>query len=366
MRCLLLVCLVPGLLSSLVPLPPSLYPAAKCTDGSQANYHVLNYHDQGKIVIHLQGGAYCDSIESCTDRCDNTNLCTADKETLDEDDDGYSWTRGEDPFKDYTQVRVHYCSSDTWAGTREASDQTGGFYFYGKYIFDSVVEDLALNFNLLSATHVVLTGGSAGAQGVAHNCDHFHDWLKGHNPSMDVRCLLDSPEFYPPEVHTDDCSNREPGYQDYLSQFWAREEDKSCLQFAQDNSVENIGELCGVLARFLEFITTPLALLTSHEDAVFIAGMGCLANSPDHDQFREEWMAAHSELVLEYSAKFPEMSWFAPNCRTHVIMNHPDMAVMEEETGAMTDVFTFVTEWLTEDRQVVANDDIYTNNPTCN
>jgi len=337
-----------------------------CTDGSQANYHVQNYHHQAKIVINLQGGAYCDTIESCTERCATTNLCTADKAPFAENE-GYSLANSEDPFKDYTQVRVHYCSSDTWSGTRGASDQTGGFYFYGKHIFEAVIQDLSLNFGLLEATHIVLTGGSAGAQGVAHRCDDFNDWVKSNNPSIDVKCLLDSPEFYPPEVHTEDCDNRDPGYQNYLTEFWGRVEDSSCLQFAQENSVENVGELCGVTARFLEFVTTPLAMLTSHEDAVFTGAFGCqpFPNSPEHEQFRAEWMAAHSELVMEYSAGFPKMSWFAPNCKTHVIMNHPDMAVMEGETGVMTDVFTFVNEWLTEDRQVLANDDINTNNPTC-
>lgn len=337
-----------------------------CNDGTQANYHVQNYHQQGKIVISLQGGAYCDTIESCTERCSTSNLCTADKAPQ-LDTQLQHGSLAEDPFKDYTQVRVHYCSSDTWSGTRKASDETGGFHFYGKHIFEAVVQDLALNFKLFDATHVVLTGGSAGAQGAALRCDDFFDWIKSNNPSIDVKCLLDSPEFYPPEVHTEDCENRDPGYQNYLTEFLGRVEDKSCLEYAEENGVENVGELCGVGARFVQFITTPLAILTSHEDAVFTGAFGCqpFPNSPEHEQFRADWMAAHSELVNDYISDFPEMSWFAPNCKTHVIMNHPQMSVEEDQTGEMTDVFTFVSQWLNGDEMVYANDDINVENPTC-
>jgi len=356
----ILICDTEG---SLQQLPADLYPFAKCNDGTQANYHVQNYHKQGKIVISLQGGGYCDSIDACAERCATTNLCTADKvpEMFDE------FEAGEDPFKDYTQVRVHYCSSDTWSGTREASLDSGDLYFYGKHIFEAVIEDLALHFNLLESTNIVLTGGSAGAQGVAHRCDDFQEWVASQNPTIDVKCLLDSPEFYPPDVHTDDCANREPSYQNYLTEFWKRVEDKSCLQFANENNIENIGELCGVLANSLEFITTPLAMLTSHEDAVFTGAFGCqpFPNSPEHEEFRERWMAAHSELITFYMEEFPEMAWFAPNCKTHVIMNHPTMAVKMDLTGELVDVFTFVSRWLDGESELYANDDVTIENASC-
>merc|ERR1712154_241472 len=62
----ILICDTEG---SLQQLPADLYPLAKCNDGTQANYHVQNYHKQGKIVISLQGGGYCDSIDACLERC---------------------------------------------------------------------------------------------------------------------------------------------------------------------------------------------------------------------------------------------------------------------------------------------------------
>ena len=95
---------------------------------------------------------------------------------------------------------VHYCSSDTWSGTRQADEETGGYYFFGRHIFGSVIQSLKENFNLLDATTVVLTGTSAGAQGVTWNCDAFAEWVWAQNPAVDVRCMPNAPEYYPPQA----------------------------------------------------------------------------------------------------------------------------------------------------------------------
>ena len=250
-------------------LPPTTYPLAVCNDGSQANY----YHDmgqsEGKVLITLQGGGKCDSVQSCDNRCQHSQpeLCTAqtDMEIEMEEHRG----GGVNPWQHYWHVFVHYCSSDTWSGKRAADDETGGYNFYGRHIFEAVIKDLAENYNLLDSTHIVLTGGSAGAQGTAWNCDFFAEWVWAQNPGIDVRCMPDAPEYYPPQVYTEGCYSRDPEYQNNLSKFWGRIEDESCLQFAEENNVENVGELCGVTANFVKFITTPLLILSSHEDSVF-------------------------------------------------------------------------------------------------
>ena len=57
-----------------------------------------------------------------------------------------------------------------------------------------------VNFQLLDAASIVLTGGSAGAQGVTWNCDFFAEWVWAHNPAVDVRCMPNAPEYYPPQA----------------------------------------------------------------------------------------------------------------------------------------------------------------------
>ena len=102
------------------------------------------------------------------------------------------------------------------------------------------------------------------------------------------RCVADAPEYFPPEVHTEDCANRAPGFQNHLTEFWGREMDKSCLEFAAEQGVEDVGELCGLTTNFAQFITTPLAILSSHEDSAFTHDFGCEPDphSPEHEQFR--------------------------------------------------------------------------------
>ena len=95
---------------------------------------------------------------------------------------------------------VHYCSSDLYTGTRDASEDTGNFFFHGRclidiikplfrkcecwvnflnafrYIVQAVVEDIIKHApNLANLKQLVLMGESAGAYGVGFNCDMVAD-----------------------------------------------------------------------------------------------------------------------------------------------------------------------------------------------
>ena len=80
---------------------------------------------------------------------------------------------------------VPYCSSDLWSGTASSSEASTGYNFLGRHIVEAVVQDLTDNYNLLAATTVVLTGCSAGAAGVALNCDEVASKV----PDADFRCV---------------------------------------------------------------------------------------------------------------------------------------------------------------------------------
>jgi len=366
-----------GLLAGLVAgqgqrqdLDPATFPLAKCNDGTQANYYHQPGEPHGKFVINLQGGAFCGTVESCNDRCAHTDLCTAQTDQEIEMQRPLAGLDNE-PYFDYWHVFVHYCSSDVWSGTRAASQETGGYNFYGKHIVSAVLEDLSARFGLLEASHIVLTGGSAGAQGTVLNCDDFSAQVWAANPDIDVRCVADAPEYFPPEVHTEDCANRAPGFQNHLTEFWGREMDKSCLEFAAEQGVEDVGELCGLTTNFAQFITTPLAILSSHEDSAFTHDFGCEPDphSPEHEQFRAEWMAAHNEQATALMVDFPEIAFYAPNCRMHTLVNprSEEMLVEGNESGEATNVQTFVRTWLEGDGRTHqhAIDDITKENPTC-
>ena len=79
--------------------------------------------------------------------------------------------------------------------------------------FDAVLTDLIENFDLLSATELVLSGCSAGASGVLYSCDHLAGRLAGSAAGSGLRCVADAPDYYPADVTgTPDCETRQAGY----------------------------------------------------------------------------------------------------------------------------------------------------------
>ena len=82
---------------------------------------------------------------------------------------------------------VHYCSSDLYTGTREASEETGNYIFHGRYIVQAVVEDIIMHApNLDNLKQLVLMGESAGAYGVGFNCDFVADRFHEVMPYLDI------------------------------------------------------------------------------------------------------------------------------------------------------------------------------------
>ena len=64
----------------------------------------------------------------------------------------------------YYKVFVHYCTSDLYAGRRDADEASGNYTFHGKYVVEAVVEDLLKVFSLLEVDipQFVIMGASAG------------------------------------------------------------------------------------------------------------------------------------------------------------------------------------------------------------
>jgi len=81
-------------------------------------------------------------------------------------------------FCDGTAVRVLYCTGDAHMGNNtELSDDTWGLYFDGHANFAAIVDYLIATSELGDATHVLLTGGSAGSIGAYLNVDWLADRL---------------------------------------------------------------------------------------------------------------------------------------------------------------------------------------------
>ena len=208
------------------------FPDALCNDGSNAVFFFRPYvgeENKDRWLINLNGGGGCGSGQSCADRwcwCRDTegpngcpfagattnfsmsNMVTDSRGSI---DDGGIFLRGDaarpNPMGNWNHVRVVYCSSDAWAGTRRDSPldavhpKTGeavryAIHFLGARIIDATLATLrrdgvpALDYtfgaggqlpDLDDATQVVLSGDSAGGSGVITQLDRVRDTLRAHN-----------------------------------------------------------------------------------------------------------------------------------------------------------------------------------------
>ena len=227
------------------------FPDAICNDGSPAAIYFRPYRgeaNRNRWLINLRGGGGCSDGQSCAARwcgCTGRMVCPATPDTTYTNFDRGNmisagpgsqagtgiFLRGDaarpNVLGDYNQVRVVYCSSDGWAGTRRAVPFTAvhpvtgapvayTVHFLGSRIFDAVVATLrrdgvrettftlggasAALPDLDDAEEVVFAGDSAGGAGVINNLDRFAATLRANNTAcarggncpLAVRGLLDA------------------------------------------------------------------------------------------------------------------------------------------------------------------------------
>jgi len=383
---LLLLLFTPACLAATlqrIDLPELEYPGGVCNDGTRAGYfHDTNVTKQGKKVhVMLRGGNLCDSQETCLDRCDSDHngeidnrLCTADTRESLQADSGFFSSEPANPLNDYWHVDVPYCTSDTWAGTRNPSEETNSYAFHGKTVFRNVMNHMSHHFNLFEATHFVLSGTSAGGFGVGLNCDDVADWLHANNPDMDIKCIADAPDFIAPEVHAPECYRNHEGYQAELQDFWKRDPDHSCWKWATDpvNGVADPALHCGILTNALQHVSTPIFILVDLLDKLISRDYGCFlpGQGAGDDILVEEWKVAMFAHVTKAVENHPggRLGFFSPNCNLHVInggqlenifvpdLNNPDVSL---------NAFQAIRNWMENTGPYVMVDSPTETNPAC-
>lgn len=210
-----------------------VFPDALCNNGDGAVLYFRPYEgeqNKDKWVINLNGGGSCAGGAACAARwcwcqsIDGPDGCPFAESTTNfsmgnmngDERPSVAGTgilrRGDpkrpSPFSDWNQVRVVYCSSDTWTGTRrdvpfEATHPKTGepvsysIHFLGARILDAALATLRRDGvdaprytfgasprdlpDLDDAAEVVLSGDSAGGSGVISNLDRVADLLRAHN-----------------------------------------------------------------------------------------------------------------------------------------------------------------------------------------
>ena len=65
--------------------------------------------------------------------------------------------------------------------------------------------------------------------------------------------------------------------------------------------------------------------------------------TPEYEEFRADWMQAHSGHVTQLMADRPEIAFYAPNCREHGIGMGESVTVREQESCQQNFSFTIFT-----------------------
>ncbi len=164
------------------------HPTAVCNDGTKPIMYTQPGTGDGrnKWVIYFQGGAGCATEAACLARSvNNHDLTSSVDDNLPEriTPEGIISTVPEvnPDFATYNHVFLHYCSSDAYAGDGERKIGPATWQFRGKEIVAAMIYQLAEpttgDPSLKDATEVLITGGSAGAMGVANNLDRIAERL---------------------------------------------------------------------------------------------------------------------------------------------------------------------------------------------
>ena len=212
------------------------YPDALCNDGTGAVFYFRPHEGEentDRWVIQLQGGGGCRSGDSCAARwCSvDTNFGMTQMTADLAPDGGINGAgilnrREANPFGDWNQVFLRYCSSDSWGGTARDVVLDGvhprrdeaieyRVHFLGNRIVDAVLGTIRADLvdgleytigagsvdlpDLDDAAVVVLAGASAGGGGATVNADRVGEILRENNSACDdddcplqYRVLIDS------------------------------------------------------------------------------------------------------------------------------------------------------------------------------
>ena len=146
------------------------FPDSRCMDNSPTGIGVNFHSASDKVMIYLEGGGACFNAFTCSsvahqDGFDGVNL--ADFATQYGNRGVFSRSDTDNPFADWNWVFVPYCTGDIHAGN--APSGFGGRVQVGYANMGFYLERLVPTF--AQASHVVLTGSSAGGFGAAYNYD---------------------------------------------------------------------------------------------------------------------------------------------------------------------------------------------------
>ncbi|KAL6853313.1 hypothetical protein ACP4OV_019342 [Aristida adscensionis] len=354
-------------LPPLVPLTllqDATHKGAVCLDGTPPGYHFLPGFGDGshKWLLHLEGGSWCRSFQSCAQR-KQTNLgSSAHMYTREEFVGILSDDPSQNPdFYNWNKVKIRYCDGASFSGNVEGEVKNGtSFFFRGQRIWEAVMAEL-LAKGLSRAKQAFLTGCSAGGLSTYIHCDDFRALLP---KTSTVKCLADGGFF----LDVEDISGRR-----YMRAFYdgvARLQDVR-KKFPHCSSDMEPGQ-CLFPREVAKGITTPMFILNPAYDVWQVEHV----LSPQGSDPQNLWQNCRMDItrcfrkaLLDALSEFKtrrEWGMFINSCFIHcqsmnsLTWHSPSAARINNKTAAEA-----VGDWFFNRRAVKEIDCEYPCNPTC-
>lgn len=218
---------------------------------------------------------------------------------------------------DSYKVYVPYCTSDLYTGRQDASEATGGWTFHGRIVLMAVINDLLKHLGPSAGLgQVLLMGSSAGAFGVAFNCDDVAERIVSEHPEADVRCLMDALDFSDPGLHIQGCDPYDRAHAPVV--FWNSILDRTCEDYHPDSTVR----ACTLFASLQPFLETPFMLVIPYTDTNS-AIHPCTPKLDEDPEFWKQWKEAIATMAVDMVERHPDSGLFVTNCPHHVSFSSP-------------------------------------------
>ena len=199
------------------------YPMALSLDGTPGYYYIrksTSAANASKWVVHIQGGGWCDSLDSCKSRSESNLGSSAHNKTKEQDIQDLNTVHGcennrwcgalmvNDPAinpvaHDWNAVLLRYTDGASWIGDLAEPVTHDGtkLYFRGRYNLEATFADLQVKHGLGAASAVLIGGDSAGGLATFLHIDKMSDMIHAANaakgaPRADVLGMPDS-GFWP-------------------------------------------------------------------------------------------------------------------------------------------------------------------------
>ena len=344
---------------------------AVCLDGSAPGYYLKRGSGAGskKWIIYLQGGAWCDTEESCLERSQMHLGSSLFFKPLENPGGLLSSKKEENPkFYNWNVAYLPYCDGSSFSGNRSDPVEVEGslLYFRGLRILDSTLSELLSDTDLKHSRHVVFSGTSAGGLAVMLHADFVRSKLPR---KVRFRALADSGFFL--DTH----SRKHKGHPKFRKEMQNVFKLHDCTDGVPQKCVDEMSGKdlwkCIFPQYFLPFVKSKMFIVNPLYDSwqlQHIWEIDCASNPYSCTKKEVKLIKKFRKATLRAMApvfKKSNLGLFADACVDHgqvVYSNRWNSIKVKRKTISSTFI-----KWLrnSSKKKYFIDDDVYPANPTC-